>query len=114
MVDMTRFIRLPNSERRRLEADRAENGAKIAEVGFEPTTGEWYYLTMRPDKIAPNHISTVLGTLLELAESLNTEELRYKMSIPSNGRDTYRKEMKKMQKQLLDHQRKTNGSGNRR
>ncbi len=108
MVDMTRFIRLPSSERRRLEADRAENGAKIAEVGFEPTTGEWYYLTMRPDKIAPNHISTVLGTLLELAESLSTEELRYRMSVPPSGRDTYRKDMRNMQKQLLDHQRKKN------
>jgi mRNA guanylyltransferase len=45
-VDMTRFINLPNSERRRLEADREETKAKIVEVGFEPTTGEWYYLTM--------------------------------------------------------------------
>jgi len=110
MVDMTRFIRLPNSERRRLEADRDESGAKIAEVGFEPSTGEWYYLTMRPDKIAPNHISTVIGTLLELAESLSTDELRYRMSVPPSGRDTFRKDMRNMQKQLLDHQRKKNMS----
>jgi len=108
MVDMTRFIHLPNSERRRLEADRAESGANIVEVGLEPSTGEWYYLTMRPEKVAPNHISTVMGTLLELAESLGTEELRYRMSVPSGGRDTYRKDIRKMQKQLLDHQRKVN------
>lgn len=108
MVEMTRFIPLPKSELRRLEADKAETGANIAEVGLEPTTGEWYYLTMRPDKIAPNHISTVLGTLLELAESLGTEELRYRMSVRAGVRDTYRKEMRKMQKQLLDHQRKSN------
>lgn len=108
MVDMTRFIHLPSSELRKLEADRAETGANIAEVGLEPSTGEWYYLTMRPDKIAPNHISTVLGTLLELAESLGTEELRYRLSLPSNMRDTYRKDIRKMQKQLLDHQRKVN------
>jgi len=107
-VDMTRHIHLPSSEMRRLEADRVETNAKIAEVGFEPTTGEWYYLTMRPDKVAPNHISTVLGTLLELAESLSTEELRYRMSIPQGGRDTFRKDIKNMQRQLLDHQRKTN------
>ena len=75
MVDMTHFICLPSSERRKLEADCDETGAKIAEVGFEPTTGEWYYLTIQPDKTAPNHISTVIGTLLELAESLSTEEL---------------------------------------
>ena len=43
MVDMTCFICLPSSERRKFEADCDETGAKIAEVGFEPTTGEWYY-----------------------------------------------------------------------
>eukprot|EP00970_Alexandrium_tamarense_P011846 scaffold2578_cov197-Alexandrium_tamarense.AAC.12 len=32
-VDMTRYLRLPSSERHRLEADRHENGSKIAEVG---------------------------------------------------------------------------------
>jgi len=106
MVDMTRFIKLPPSERRRLEADRHENGAKIAEVGFDPTTGEWYYLTMRPEKIAPNHISTVLGTLLELAESLSTEELRFRMSVPAGKKDSYRKDIRGMQRQLLEHQRR--------
>ena len=85
-----------------------------AEVGFDPTTGEWYYRTMRPDKVAPNHISTVLGTLLELAESLSTEELRYRMSVPSGTRDTYTKDVRNMQKQLLDHQRRKNkASGSR-
>mmetsp|Transcript_11314 Transcript_11314/g.20787 ORF Transcript_11314/g.20787 Transcript_11314/m.20787 type:complete len:789 (-) Transcript_11314:61-2427(-) len=113
IVDMTRYLRLPSSERHRLEADKAETGSKIAEVGFDPTTGEWYYLTMRPDKIAPNHISTVLGTLLELAESLSTEELRYRMSVPSGTRDTYTKDVRNMQKQLLEHQRRKNKGGSR-
>jgi hypothetical protein len=106
MVEMTRHLALPKSERMKLEADRVENGGKIAEVGFDPETGEWYYLTMRTDKIAPNHISTVLGTLLELSESLTTEELRYRMSVPAGTRDTYRKDLKGMLKQLLSHQRK--------
>merc|ERR1712224_704412 len=99
-------LHLPESERRRLEADREEQKCKIAEVGFDPTTGEWYYLTMRPDKIAPNHISTVLGTLLELSESLTTEELQYRMSIPPGQRDTYRKDLNGMMKQLLEHQKR--------
>ena len=107
-VDMTRYLRLPSSERHRLEADRHETGSKIAEVGFDPTTGEWYYRTMRPDKVAPNHISTVLGTLLELAESLSTEELRYRMSVPSGTRDSYTKDVRNMQRQLLEHQRRKN------
>ena len=105
-VDMTRYIRLPPSERHRLEADRHDNGSKIAEVGFDATTGEWYYLTMRPDKTAPNHISTVLGTMLELAEALSTEELRYRMSVPPGLRDTYNKDTRSMQRQLLNIQRK--------
>lgn len=105
-VDMTRYIILPKSERMRLEADRFETRGRISEVGFDPETGEWYYLTMRTDKIAPNHINTVLGTLLELAESLTTIELRYRMSVPAGERDMHRKDMRGMLKQVLDHQRK--------
>ena len=54
--------------------------------------------------------STVLGTLLELAENLSTEELRYRMSVPSGTRDTYTKEVRNMQKQLLEHQRRRNAA----
>jgi mRNA-capping enzyme len=106
-VDMTRYIILPKSERMRLEADKFESGGRICEVGFDPETGEWYYLTIRTDKVVPNHINTVLGTLLELAESLTADELRYRMSVPAGVRDTYRKDMRRMLAQLLDHQRKT-------
>jgi len=106
IIDMTRFINLPASDRLRLEADMNEaQGCNIIEVGFDPTVGEWYYRTIRGDKTAPNHISTVLGTFLEISEGLSTEELRYRMSIPPGCRDTYRKDFKRMQKQLLDHQR---------
>jgi mRNA capping enzyme, catalytic domain/mRNA capping enzyme, C-terminal domain len=106
-VDMTRYIILPQSERLRMEADRHESrDGRIAEVGFDPETGEWYYVTMRSDKVTPNHINTVLGTLLELAEGVTTDELRYRMSIPSGMRETYRKDMRGMLKQLSDHQRK--------
>ena len=108
IVEMTRFVKLPRCERLRLEADRAESGANIAEVGFDPDTGDWFYQTMRPDKKTSNHITTVLGTLLELAESLGTNELRYRMSVKGGQRDTYRKDIRSMQKQLLDFQRKKN------
>lgn len=108
IVEMTRFVKLPRCERLRLEADRADSGANIAEVGFDPDTGDWFYQTMRPDKKTSNHISTVLGTLLELAESLGTNELRYRMSVKGGQRDTYRKDIRSMQKQLLDFQRKKN------
>ena len=106
-VDMSRYVLLPKSERYRLEADKFESQARIAEVGFDPEIGEWYYLTMRPDKIAPNHISTVLGTLLELSESLTAEELQYRMSVPPGHRDTYRKDFRKMLGQMLDFQKQS-------
>mmetsp|Transcript_4851 Transcript_4851/g.11580 ORF Transcript_4851/g.11580 Transcript_4851/m.11580 type:complete len:770 (-) Transcript_4851:419-2728(-) len=115
-VDMSRYVKLPASERFRLEADKMEVNSRvhIAEVGFDPLSGEWYYLTMRPDKIAPNHISTVLGTLLELSESLTTEELQYRMSIPAGQRDTYRKDLKGMMKQLLSYQKQSISKQQRR
>ena len=56
--------------------------------------------------IALHPCSTVLGTLLELSESLTTEELQYRMSIPPGQRDTYRKDLSGMMKQLLDHQKR--------
>jgi hypothetical protein len=106
IIDMTRFIDLPISDRLRLEADKAEAGeCNIIEVGFDPTVGEWYYRTFRIDKTAPNHIKTVLGAFLEISEGLTTEELRYRMSVPPGLRDNYRRDSKRMQKQLLDHQR---------
>ena len=104
-VDMTRHIRLPESECLKLEADRLESGLHIAEVGLNPETGEWYFSTMRPDKSTPNHISTVLGTFLELAESLATEELCYRMCIPEGARDTYRLDLKKAQMDMVHRQR---------
>ena len=104
-VDMTRYVLLPPSERLRLEADKHEAGGKIAEIGFDPETGEWYYTTMRSDKETPNHISTVLGTLLELAESLTTDELRYRMSVPAGTDDNYRTEVRNLFRGLLSSQR---------
>ena len=112
MVNMTRYVQLPDSERMKLEADRfaAGGGPKtIAEVGLDADTGEWYYLTLRPDKIAPNHISTVLGTLMELVERLDTEELRFRLSLPPGSRDTFRKDVRGMMKQLLEHQQRKLG-----
>jgi len=89
-VDMSHMFHLPPSERYRLEADRAKveaelrakNGSVqrgnpiICEVGFDPSTGEWFYHTIRSDKPVPNKISTVLGAWQELAEGLTKDELR--------------------------------------
>ena len=39
---------------------------------------------------------------------MSTEELRYRMSVPLGTRDTYMKDVKNMQKSLLEHQRRKN------
>jgi hypothetical protein len=67
--------------------------------------------TLRPDKVIPNHIGTVLGSLMELAEHVTTEELRYRMSVPAGARDMYRKDLRGMLRQLLEYQRKRNQQG---
>jgi len=105
-VDMTRYVLLPITERLRLEADMAASGGRIAEIGFNSEMGEWYYLTMRSDKTTPNHISTVLGTLLELSENLSSDELRYRMRVPPGTRDTFDKDHRNMLGQMLKHQKK--------
>ena len=68
---MTRHACLPTSQRMRLGADKLETQAKIAEVRFDPETG----------KIASNHVSATLDALMELAESLSTNELRHRMNV---------------------------------
>jgi mRNA guanylyltransferase len=112
-IDLTRFVKLPLSERLRMEADRhvarlEGYHARIAEVGLDPETGEWYYVMFRNDKDKPNHIKTVLGSSMELAEHVTTEELRYRMSIPEGARDVFPRDLRFMMTQLLQHQRKRN------
>ena len=97
-VDMTRYIQLPSQEKMRLEADRNVTKCKIAEVGFNPESGEWYYKLMRTDKTGSNHISTVMGTLLELAEGITSTELRLRML---GGDDTFGVNFQKLEGELL-------------
>ncbi len=78
-VDMTRHITLPPQDQARMLADRSATGCRIAEVGLNPATGSWYYCGVRPDKKTPNHISTVLGTVLEIGEGITATELRVRM-----------------------------------
>lgn len=104
-VDLSRFVSLPISERLRMEADRFDTGEsiQIIEVGLDPESGEWYYLSLRDDKGGtPNHIGTVIGSLLELSEHITTEELSYRMSVPAEGRDIYRKGFRRMLRGMLE------------
>ncbi|CAN0539875.1 unnamed protein product, partial [Ectocarpus sp. 8 AP-2014] len=51
----------------------------IAEVALDPGSGLWVYMGLRPDKDRPNFITTVISTMVEVAEGLSEEELKYRM-----------------------------------
>jgi hypothetical protein len=109
VVDMSRYIKLPPQELVRLEADRTVTNCKIAEVGFNPI-GEWYYKCMRTDKDRSNHISTVMGTLLELAEGISATEIRIRM-MPGGVGDSYDRNLRVADEEMLKAARGSGGSG---
>ena len=96
---------LPDSDRCRLGSDRKEHNCNIAEMDFGPTAGEWYYQTSHPDKKLRILSVQYWGTLLELVESLRTEELRCRINAPPGSQDTYCKAMREKQEEVLDHHR---------
>ena len=55
---------------------------------------------MRTDKKTSNHISTVMGTLLELAEHISQNELRIRM-MDGEAASTYDSLMNKLEKEVL-------------
>ncbi len=90
----------------RLRADMEEAGLRrpIVEVTYDTMVGTWRYHTMRKDKKEPNKIQTVIGVMLELAESIPIEELEY--AFLSNGSNDFAAQIGKMKKQLLDWKKK--------
>ena len=60
-------------------------GVAVAEIGLDPTSGAWFYHTLRRDKTRPNALATVLSTLTGLAENITAEELQYRLQAVPNG-----------------------------
>jgi len=86
-IDLTDFISLPKSESLRMQADKIAAGraGRIAEMGQDPESGEWYFVAFRRDKDAPNQMFTVRGSMTELVEHITAEELRQRMSMPAGS-----------------------------
>ena len=97
----------------RLLGDMAEHpvhrngGGKppVVEVVYDTNYGVWCYHTIRGDKKEPNAIHTVMGVLMELAESIPIEELEYCFGASELLTD-FPRQLTKMKKQLLDWQKK--------
>jgi mRNA capping enzyme, C-terminal domain len=82
----------------------ASRSGAIAEVALDEGSGLWVYMGLRPDKDRPNFITTVMSTLVELAEGISQEELQYRMGVTDPAEDEWSKHFGKMQKQLVGWQ----------
>ena len=52
----------------------------VAEFGFIPDSGRWHYKCLRPDKVDGNYIDVVMDSLMQLAEGISEQELRYRLT----------------------------------
>ena len=68
----------------------------IAEMALDSTSGLWVYMGIRPEKTRinkPNFITTVMSTMVEVAEGLSEEELKYRMLSDPSSDDWVTQEM---------------------
>ncbi|RQM27290.1 hypothetical protein B5M09_007907 [Aphanomyces astaci] len=89
---------------------RSPSGHAILEFAFNADVGLWQFKHERPDKDTPNYIRTVLGSLINMAESISEEELQARLLTPGNE-EGWNKRMKVKREDALKelvghHQRK--------
>ncbi|RHY24110.1 hypothetical protein DYB32_008970 [Aphanomyces invadans] len=63
---------------------RSPSGHAILEFAFNADVGLWQFKHDRPDKDSPNYIRTVLGSLINMAESISEEELQARLLTPGS------------------------------
>jgi len=81
----------------------------IVEVALDPASGMWVYMRMRTDKDKSNFITTVMSTMVELAEGVSEEELKYRMMLGSSSEDDYCKQESVLRKRLVQYSHEKNG-----
>lgn len=78
-----------------------KQASSIMEYGFDIESGLWKYKLNRPDKDRANYITTVLGSLMNMAESISEEELQYRMTAEQ---DDWNEQSKQMRRRILHQQ----------
>ena len=109
-VDLSKSVHLSAHDRARLVADMECNRSVIAEVALDPGSGLWVYMGLRPDKDRPNFITTVISTMVEVAEGLSEEELKYRMLVDSPSSDDWIRQETAMRKRAVQWQYKKKSS----
>lgn len=105
-VDLSKSVHLSVHDRARLVADMEGSRSVIAEVALDPGSGLWVYMGLRPDKDRPNFITTVISTMVEVAEGLSEEELKYRMLVDSPSSDDWVRQETAMRKRAVQWQYK--------
>ncbi|CAM9455593.1 unnamed protein product, partial [Hapterophycus canaliculatus] len=105
-VDLSRSVHLSDHDQARLVADMQNSRSVIAEVALDPGSGLWIYMGLRPDKDRPNFITTVISTMVEVAEGLSEEELKYRMLADTPASDDWARQETTMRKRAVQWQYK--------
>ena len=105
-VDLSKSVHLSAHDRARLVADMGGSRSVIAEVALDPGSGLWVYMGLRPDKDRPNFITTVISTMVEVAEGLSEEELKYRMLVDSPASDDWVRQETAMRRRAVQWQYK--------
>ncbi|CBJ31334.1 conserved unknown protein [Ectocarpus siliculosus] len=105
-VDLSRTVHLSEHDQARLVADMQGSRSVIAEMALDPGSGLWVYMGLRPDKDRPNFITTVISTMVEVAEGLSEEELKYRMLAESPASDDWARQEMTMRKRAVQWQYK--------
>jgi mRNA guanylyltransferase len=103
--DVSTIVKLASHDTARVLADIGhEASGMIVEVAHDRCTGLWRYIGLRSDKKKPNFITTVMSTLLEIAENISEAELVFRLTSPTTDEDEWNYHADKMAKKLKDWQ----------
>ena len=111
-VDLSKSIHLSAQDTARLVGDMAYDKSKtkktwaIAEVALSPGSGLWVYMGLRTDKDSSNFIGVVMSTMLEVAEGLDEDELKYRMAATDHSSDDWDVQENAMRKKAVQYQYK--------
>lgn len=103
-VDLSKSVHLSDHDKARLMGDMEGSRSVIAEVALDPGSGLWVYMGLRPDKDRPNFITTVISTMVEVAEGLSEEELKYRMLSDTPASDDWFRQEATMRKRAVQWQ----------
>lgn len=78
--DLSKMVRIDNMDTLLQAAQSTGQSECVAEFGFIPDSGRWHYKCLRPDKVDGNYIDVVMDSLMQLAEGISEQELRYRLT----------------------------------